>query len=295
MNPSEERHRAANAIVQNNRAFVLMLRTYGKTMPWNRNLQNEVHDELSSELAAVSIRGNHPLADAEEQQENLQLRARCPALTVPNDSWQAVAREFIARATFIICEVWDDTPGVSLELSMCCDQRRTDDTVVLLPQPGVDQLNFYETFDGFWRLALFRDLDNCSVFSHPSTWLLPPHEMSDELTPRRGIPFIIPKLSGLANRYITESNDWGHASVHAQNAWNIGVRLAELNAPLSLAERDGLINAACILAQRLAQFNRLEDAREKLDVATLLCAEPELQYQLPRLEEMKRRLRELLR
>lgn len=263
-------------------------------MPWTRNLQNEVHDELSSELNVVSIRGNHPLAYAEERQANTQLRARCPALAVPNDDWQTVARELVARATFIICEVWDDTPGVSLELSMCRHQKRTDDTVVLLPQPGVDQLNSYETLDGFWRLALFRDLDNCSVFSHPCTWSLPAQEVPGELASRQGIPFVIPKLLEFAERYITESNDWGHASVHAQNAWNLGVRLAERNAPLSLAERDGLINAACILAQRLVQFNRLGDAREKLDVATVLCAEPELQYQMPRLEEMKRRLCELL-
>jgi hypothetical protein len=96
------------------------------------------------------------------------------------------------------------------------------------------------------------------------------------------------------DRYLAESNDWGHASVHAQNAWNLGVRLSEINAPLSLAERDGIVNAACMLAHRLAQFNRLADARDKLDVATILCAELELQYHIPRLEEMKRRLNDLI-
>jgi hypothetical protein len=45
-----------------------------------------------------------------------------------------------------------------------------------------------------------------------------------------------------------------------------------------------------MLAHRLAQFNRLADARDKLEVATMLCAEPELQYHMPRLAEMKRRL-----
>ncbi len=292
MKLSEERHNRATKIVQSNRAFVLMLRTYGKTMPWSRNLQNEVYDELPSELAVVSIRGNHPLADAEEAQMNLQLRARCPALTVLDEDWQRVARDLIARAAFIICEVWVDTPGISLELSMCREQHRTDDTVVVLPRAGVDQLNLYDTFNDFWRLALFHDLDNCSIFSHPSTWSIPTQELSGELALRRGIPFVIPKLLEIADQY-TKSNNWGHASVHAQNAWNIGVRLAELNAPFSLAERDGLINAACILAQRLTQFNRLEDAHKKLDAALILSTEPELQYQISRLEEMKRRLRGL--
>ncbi|HEX6185446.1 MAG TPA: hypothetical protein VFZ44_16285, partial [Pyrinomonadaceae bacterium] len=291
---SEERHNAAREIVQSGRPFVLLLRTYAKTMPWARNLQNEVHDELSPELAVLSIRGDHPLADAEERHTDLQLRARCPALTVAKEDWQTVARELVVRAAFIICEVWDDTPGMSLELSMCREQHRTDDTVVLLPRPGADQLNRYETFDGFWRLALFRDLGGRSLFTHPAARSLPIYGKPVELKSRRGIPFIIPELISLADLYLAESNDWGHASVHAQNAWNLGVRLAEFNAPTSLAERDGIVNAACMLAHRLAQFNRLADARDKLDVAAMLCAESELQYHMPRLAEMKRRLNSLI-
>lgn len=290
MKLSETRHLAARAILDGDRPFAFLLRTYAKTMPWRRNLQNEVYDELSPEMGVLSIRGNQAVADAEEQESNPQFRARCPALTVSNEEWQAVARNLIRRATFVICEVWEDTPGVSLELSMCRQQDRSDETVLLVPQPSIDQLNCYDTFEGFWRLSLYQDLDGCSLFTHPSTRSLPLREEPIDLRSRNGVPFIIPELIQLAFRYIKASDDWGHASVHAQNAWNIGVRLAEMDASMSLAERDGLVNAACMLAHRLAQFNRLKDARDKLDVAKIFCSERELQHHIARIDEMRRRL-----
>src|SRR3982751_2514442 len=149
MSLTEERHNAALKILQADQPFVLLLRTYAKTMPWRRNLQNEVCDNLPPHLVALSIRGDHPLADFEESQSDSELRARCPALSIESSDWQSIARKLIDRATFLVCEVWSDTPGVSVELTMCQNAGRIDETVVLIPRPGVDELSCYDIFDTF--------------------------------------------------------------------------------------------------------------------------------------------------
>ena len=281
-----------------------MLRTYGAVMPWRRNLQNEVYDHLLKfAVGVVSIRGEHPLAVREENEPDPLLTARCPALRVPSSEWRNVADDLIARAACIICEVWSDTPGVSEELLMLRRLRRADDALILLPRPGTETMRNYDTFEGFWRVALYRDLDRYDLFAHPCARALgngaidqvttpywsgtgiPPRESAVE---RGGIPIVIPDLVDLAERYVREDGDWGAAAVHAQNAWNIGVRLAAKQSWMTLVEWEGLIRAAILLAYRLLQFNRLKDALDKLDVALVIASDfEELMHYKTELERIR--------
>lgn len=281
-----------------------MLRTYGAVMPWRRSLQNEVFDRLSHfGVGVVSIRGEHPLAVREENESDPRLRARCPALRVPVSEWRSVAADLISRAACIICEVWSDTPGVSDELLMLRSLGRTDDALILLPRPGTEAMREYETFEGFWRLVLYSDLDQQDLFAHPCARALgrgaidqattphwsgtgiPPHEAATE---RNGIPIVIPDLVALAEGCAKENGNWGAAAVHAQNAWNIGVRLTADRSWMTLGEWDGLLRAAVLLAYRLVQFNNLKDALEKLDAALVFASDfQELSHYKPALERIR--------
>jgi hypothetical protein len=277
-------------------------------MPSQRNLQNQIFDRLAgSRLGVVSVRGEHPLADLEEADPDPQMRARCPALSVAPSEWRTTVGDLVQRASWLVCEVWSDTTGITDELSMSRRLRRADDTVVLLPRPQHDHIRRYESFDGFWRMALYGDLETTPLFSHPCTRALDlmspdlpvdttpsePSADSGTASMRSGIPIVIPDLVAMASRYVEANGDWGSAAVHAQNAWNIGVRLAELNAPFSLRELDALVRGAGLLAERLVQFNRIPDALAKLDVALVLASKPELRHYTPWLKQLRQQIASL--
>jgi hypothetical protein len=298
----EERHCDAAEIVASGRPFVLLLRTYKLKMPWKRNFQNELFDALSPMGDVLSIRGEHLLADQEEGHSDPAQRARCPALSVSAEKWAATAYELISRATCIICEVWTDTPGISIEVTACRSVGRADDTVLLLPPPGLYNFGSYDIFEGFWRLVLYEDLCKANLGDHPSVRGLIPldrvgtkpedSELVEALITRNGLSFdIVPEFIDLAAKYLSSNGDLMSASVYAQSALHVASKVVANNGSLTLRERDAVMRAAIITGYRLSELKEFSKAIERLDLAAMMAKEEELKENLPFIQQVRHEIR----
>jgi len=72
----------------------------------------------------------------------------------------------VDRAVHIVCEVWTDSAGVSPELFISRKAGRCEDTLVLILSPADGGLRLLETFEGFWRVILVKDLEAREVWEH---------------------------------------------------------------------------------------------------------------------------------
>jgi hypothetical protein len=290
---------AARDILTKNRElglpFLLVLRSYwGARFIRSQNIQDNLYEQLSPDFGVLSIRGQHSRADQEENAVSPEMRNRCPAFSVSDDEWFALATELIQRADFIVAEIGTDTPGVSSELRECLKQARQERTIVMLPPPQVVSLYDTSTFDGFWQIILREDFEEYSIYDHPAArdlfqevirWKETPPEKRGKKTPTpfpqsRPFPIIIPELVRIASAYRLRGN-LNAAGVHFQTSWNIGVGLAEENAFMSKGEVEGLILAGLGLSERLEELDRTEDALAKLSVVATLASETELDRYLP--------------
>jgi len=294
---------AARDILNKNREsgfpFLLVLRSYrGERFIRSQNIQDNLYEQLSPDFGVLSIRGQHSKSDLEESTVDPRMRNRCPAFSVSDDEWFALATELIQRADFIVAEIGTDTPGVSSEMRECLKWGREGRTILLLPPPIMSVLHDPDTFNGFWRIILREDFEQYSIYDHPAArdlfqevikWKETPMEgrgkkIATPFPQSRSYPIIIPELVRIALAYRLRG-DMNASSVHFQTSWNIGVALAEANAFMSKEEVEGLILAGLGLSDRLEQLGRTEDALAKVSAVAVLAGEEGLDRYLPGIVE----------
>ncbi len=168
---TESRTQRGKAILEawdkSRQPFILYLRKFNLTMYHGPDSRMLLENHFSSTLSLHSI-GVLTVVDPAEVPLPGAYGHGAPALAVADDQWQSAVSELISKAEMIVSEVPLLGRGAALELEMCIEAGKIDQTVVIIPPPGgvFEALDDVPPINSFPRVIHLDELPELHAVSH---------------------------------------------------------------------------------------------------------------------------------